>query len=428
MTAIRLRLALAPTGHLTVNMARAALVNARFAHARRQAGATAHLTLRLDDLNRDRVRPAFAETIAHDLEWLGVVPDETMRQSDRVTDYQDAITRLRDSGRLYPCFESQAELRAKAEQRRRRGKPDLYDRAMLSLTAAQRAAAEAGGKRPYWRFRLSDKTVTWSDRVLGQREAKLTAISDPILVREDGQPAPLLASAIDDRDLAITDLIRPEENVAETGSYLDLLAALGTHRLPCLASVPSVDGAERGGQKPGSRPVRDLRADGVMPAALAAWLTGDTPDTIDWGMLRAIPYPASLLTLNRQVLAGTPFTAVAGYLPPGATEPFWLAVRTDIDLIHDAAHWWDVVGGTIAPPDGPCQAHIVRAALDRLPQTPWDQHTWDAWLTALSEAADAAADQLYPILTGEPAGPPMSRLLPMIGPDRVRRRLREALA
>ena len=43
----------------------------------------------------------------------------------------------------------------KSRQRLRRGRAQVYDRAMLKLTREQRAAAEAGGKRPYWRFLLS---------------------------------------------------------------------------------------------------------------------------------------------------------------------------------------------------------------------------------------------------------------------------------
>lgn len=428
MTAIRVRLALSPTGHLTLNAARVALVNAWFVDERRRASAEVRFTLRLDDLNHDRARPAFAETIAHDLTWFGVTTDETLRQSDRLDDYAQAITLLRGSGRLYPCFESQAELRAKSEQRRRRRKPDIYDRAMLSLTPAQRAAAEAGGKRPYWRFRLSDGLLTWNDRVLGRREAKLTAISDPVLVDQDGQAAPMLAGAVDDRDLAITDLIRGEENVTDTGIYLDLLGALGARRLPGIASIPSLDGETRTGPKQGSRAVRDLRGDGVMAGALARWLTGagDDPGKVAWHGLRQVPEAASLLTLNRLVLADTDFEAVADRLPDGATEAFWLAVRSGIDLTRDAEQWWDVVTGTVVSPDDVRATDTPRRALACLPAEPWDHLTWTTWLAALTADDPAMAETLYRLLTGEDSGPDMAGLLPMIGRDRVQRRLTDA--
>ena len=93
--------------------------------------------------------------------------------------YADAADTLKQAGRLYPCFEFEAELRAKRDHRVKRGQPPIYDRAMLKLTQAQLAAAEAGGKRPYWRFLLSDRTVEWRDLVLGHREVALPSLSDP---------------------------------------------------------------------------------------------------------------------------------------------------------------------------------------------------------------------------------------------------------
>ena len=108
------------------------------------------------------------------------------------------IEQLKAIGRLYPCFETETELRAKREYRIRRGQPDVYDRAMLKLTPEQREAAEAGGKRPYWRFRLTNRVLIWNDAISGRREAKLTAISDPILVAADGTPAAALTAVVDD--------------------------------------------------------------------------------------------------------------------------------------------------------------------------------------------------------------------------------------
>jgi len=154
---MKLRFAPSPTGLLHVGNLRTALANYLF--ARRHGG---HFALRLDDTDAARSRPEFAEAIEHDLRWLGLAWDSVFRQSDRMARYAAAAERLKASGRLYPCFESEDELRSKREQRLRLGKPPLYDRAMLKLTAAQRAAAEAGGKRPYWRFLLSGRTIAWS--------------------------------------------------------------------------------------------------------------------------------------------------------------------------------------------------------------------------------------------------------------------------
>ena len=147
MTAPRLRMALAVTGPLLVGAARIALANWQF--ARRLGG---RIALRLDDAETARPgRDATeqVEAIRHDLRWLGLDWDSETRQSARRDRYAEAAEALKSAGRLYPCFESEAELNAKRERRLRQGHPAIYDRAMLKLTPAQREAAEAGGKSPY---------------------------------------------------------------------------------------------------------------------------------------------------------------------------------------------------------------------------------------------------------------------------------------
>ena len=138
---MRVRFAPSPTGYLHVGNARLALIN--FLCARRHGG---RFLLRLDDTDTARSTAAYAEAIGHDLQWLGLEWDETFRQSARLDRYAEAAEALKRAGRLYPCFESEEELRAKREMRLRRGQAPVYDRAMLKLTAAQRAAAEAGGR------------------------------------------------------------------------------------------------------------------------------------------------------------------------------------------------------------------------------------------------------------------------------------------
>ena len=130
---MKVRFAPSPTGLLHVGNARIALAN--YLLTRRHGG---QFLLRLDDTDTERNRPEYAEAIAHDLRWLGISWDEMLRQSDRLDRYAAAAERLKASGRLYPCFESEEELNAKREMRVRRKQPPIYDRAMLKLTPEQR--------------------------------------------------------------------------------------------------------------------------------------------------------------------------------------------------------------------------------------------------------------------------------------------------
>ena len=82
--------------------------------------------------------------------------------------------------------------------------------------------------RPEQSLLLTGRTVRWHDAVLGPREAKLPAVSDPVVVRADGTPNPLFASVVDDIDTGITHIVRGEDNAANTGIQIDLFEALGT--------------------------------------------------------------------------------------------------------------------------------------------------------------------------------------------------------
>jgi glutamyl-tRNA synthetase len=291
----------------------------------------------------------------------------------------------------------------------------IYDRAMLKLTPEQRASAEAGGKVPHWRFRLSNRVVTWTDAITGKREAKLTAVSDPILVTADGAPAEALTAAVDDIADRTTHVIHTDDGDGSTGIHSDLLSSLGFNPdTITFASLPALGST-------GRLAIRALRHDGIDAEALETWLCGTGRFSLR-GLARK-PDPVALPALNRQVLARRDFVSVADRLPAGATEAFWLAIRGHIDLLTEARHWWDVVNATIFFPMPEGAADLVRHARDALPEEPWDARTWPAWLAALPEGA---ADTLRQILTGEEQGPELAILLPLIGRSRVMERLRGA--
>lgn len=439
---VRVRFAPSPTGHLHVGNARVALAN--FLFARRHGGA---FVLRLDDTDTTRCKLEYETAIEDDLRWLGLAWDEgPIRQRDRLAAYAAAAERLKNAGRLYPCWESEEELEAKRRHRLKRGLAPIYDRAALAMTEDQKARAFASGRPPYWRFRLSDGETAWDDLVLGRRAVKLPAVSDPVLIRADGTPLYTFASVVDDLEMGITHVIRGEDHVTNSGVQRDIMVALGAEPDAIrLAHLPLLVG---GGGEPlskrlGSLSLRALRADGIEPAALAAYLARlGTPDDLapadlatlaagfDLGRISRSPArfdPTQLLALNRKVLHTTPFAAVRDRLPAGATEAFWLAVRGNLDLATEARHWWEVVAGSIVPPPLEGEAAFLRAALALLPPEPWDGTTAKAWAAAVSAATGRRGRALWrPLrlaLTGEDHGPDMASLLPLIGRDRVVSRL-----
>jgi len=438
------RFAPSPTGYLHAGNARPALLNYLFA---RKAGGK--FLLRLDDTDTTRGTAEYADAIETDLAWLGIEWAEKFRQSDRLELYAEVAEKLKASGRLYPCFESEAELQAKRDHRIKRGQPPVYDRAMLKLTAEQRAQAEANGKKPYWRFKLSERVVVWQDLVLGRREVKLPAISDPVLIRADGSPLYTFTSVVDDLDKRVTHVLRGEDHISNTGVQIDIIQALGANpdrfqfaHLPLLLGT---DGSKLS-KRTDSISLRSLRSDGVEPLAIDAYLaalgSSMDPQLVSLEELaRGFDFKrfssssarfdvAQLLTLNRKLLHRLPFADVASRLPVGATEAFWLAVRGNLDLLSEARGYWDVVAGTIVPPVIEGEGDYLRTALELLPTEPWDGEVWPAWTNAIKEATGRKGKTLYaPLrlaLTGEEHGPEMKALLPLIGRARAELRLKVA--
>ena len=308
--------AIPATGALPLGRAR--LVHAAWAEARRIGG---RFVLALDD-----TAPARAGTPLDDLGWLGLDWDAAFLRSDHAERYAAAADRLEAAGRLYPCFENADELRSKAERQRRQGRLVRYDRAMLKLTPAQRAAAEAGGKRAHWRFKLSDGVVAWDDTSAGRCTVALPTMSDPVLREANGRIDPALALAADDAALGATHIASGAEMLAQTAVHLDLLAALGAPgRVLTHLAAP----VEEGGRRLQGQSLRALRQDGIVPAGLRGWFATLARQAAPRAAI------ADLLVANRLALAGTEFSEVA-HLLPGVDEVRWLAVRGGIELVTEA--------------------------------------------------------------------------------------------
>src|ERR1700730_12156153 len=105
------RFAPSPTGHIHIGNARTAVLN--FLFAKKHHG---EFVLRFDDTDQERSKEEYMQAIEVDLAWLGAMPDAVLRQSERFALYAAAAQKLRDEGRLYPCFETAEELDRKRKR------------------------------------------------------------------------------------------------------------------------------------------------------------------------------------------------------------------------------------------------------------------------------------------------------------------------
>ena len=146
---VTVRFAPSPTGNIHIGNARTALFNWLFVQKNR-----GRFVLRFDDTDVARSRQEYADQIQKDLHSLGVAPDVTVHQSARFDTYAAAVERLKAAGVLYACYETPDELELRRKILLSRRLPPVYGREALKLGAAEKAAFEAAGRKPHWRFLL----------------------------------------------------------------------------------------------------------------------------------------------------------------------------------------------------------------------------------------------------------------------------------
>ena len=161
---------------------RTALFN--FLIARKQGGT---FILRIDDTDPERSKQEYVDAIKQDLDWLGLHWDRVERQSDRLDRYAEAADKFREMGRFYEAFETPTELDLKRKKQLNMGKPPVYDRAALNLSDAEKAKLRDERGPGVWRFKLDQERIEWKDGILGDISIDAASVSDPVLIRGDGQ-------------------------------------------------------------------------------------------------------------------------------------------------------------------------------------------------------------------------------------------------
>jgi len=432
------RFAPSPTGRLHAGNIRTALVNWLLA---RSAGG--RFLLRLDDTDLARSTEESAQSIRADLAWLGLTPDAEVKQSDRFALYEAALNRLAAQGRAYACYETPEELELKRRVALSRGLPPIYDRAALALTDADKAKLEAEGRKPHWRFRMDETAdVEWQDGVRGHCHFPAASLSDPVVRRADGSWLYMLPSVVDDIEMGITDIVRGEDHVTNSAVQLQMFAALGATP-PRLAHLALLTGADAAlSKRIGSEGVESWRERGIEPVAVAALLARlgtsqpvePLPRLADllpgfalshFGRAPARFDPADLASLSARCIHHMAHADIAARLPASIGEREWLAIRPNLSRLDEAAGWHQVIAGPInAPKEEP---DYLATAATTLAGLEWGDDIWNRLIDALKASTGRKGKPLFlPLrlaLTGQPHGPEMAALLPLIGRAEALRRL-----
>ncbi|MEM9871027.1 MAG: glutamate--tRNA ligase [Pseudomonadota bacterium] len=430
------RFAPSPTGYLHVGNLRTALMNYLIA---RKAGGT--FILRIDDTDPERSKDEYVDAIKEDLEWLGLTWDKVGRQSERLGRYAEAATKLRDAGRFYEAFETPTELDLKRKKQLNMGKPPVYDRAALALSDDQRAALRAERGQGVWRFKLDHERIEWADGIIGEVSIDAASVSDPVLIRQDGQVLYTIASVVDDMEMGVTDVVRGSDHVTNTATQIQIIEALGG-TAPRFAHHSLLTGpqGEALSKRLGTLALRDLRARGVEPMALLshlarlgssdpAELMTDMSALVDgfevshFGTAPTKFDVADLFPLTGRYLQTLPLDAVrdrvlAVGVPEDQAEAFWTVIRDNIETLNDLAAWWAICRDGAEPVIEDEDREFVAQAMSMLPEGPFDAGTWGNWTGAVKAATGRKGRGLFmPLrkaLTGQAHGPDMGALMPLL--------------
>ena len=430
------RFAPSPTGYLHVGNLRTALFN--FLIARKAGGS---FILRLDDTDPERSKREYADQILRDLEWLGLTWDRIERQSERLDRYAAAADALRDQGRFYEAWETPTELDLKRKKQMNMGQPPVYDRAALHLSDDEKAAMRAERGQGVWRFRLDHERIEWRDGILGPLSIDAASVSDPVLIRQDGQVLYTLASVVDDTEMGVTHVVRGSDHVTNTATQIQIMQALG-HVAPTFAHHSLLTGpqGEALSKRLGTLALKDLRENGVEPMALLSHMARigssqpvelcDTLDDLASGFdldhFGAAPTKFDvddLYPLTARYLHGQPLSAVAEDIaalgvPDDLVEPFWTVARDNITTRHDLAGWWHLFRDGAEPLVAEEDRDFVAEAFALLPDPPYGPAAWKDWTGAVKEATGRKGKALFMPLrkavTGLERGPEMAEVMQLL--------------
>jgi len=430
------RFAPSPTGFIHVGNLRTALFNYLIT---RKAGG--QFILRLDDTDQERSKQEYADGIQEDLEWLGFTWDRFEKQSERIERYEEAAQELRDKGRFYEAFETPTELDLKRKKLLNMGKPPVYDRTALTLSEDEKAKLRAERGNGHWRFKLVQERINWTDGILGDISIDAGSVSDPVLIRGDGQFLYTLASVCDDVDFGVTHIVRGSDHVTNTATQIQIIEALGG-TVPSFAHHSLLTGpqGEALSKRLGTLSLRDLRAQGVEPMALLSLMARigssqpvevrtsmeELIEGFDLSTFGSAPTKfdvQDLFALTAQVNHARPFADVADEVaalgvPTEIAEPFWTVVRENITVKADMKGWWELFRDGATPLIDDEDKEFIPAAYALLPEPPYTSETWKEWTSAVKEATGRKGKGLFMPLrkavTGMERGPDMSHVMPLM--------------
>jgi len=474
---VRVRFAPAPTGLLHIGNARTALFNHLFAK---------HLhgtfILRIEDTDTERSTDIAIEHILEDLRWLGIQWEEgpdrggpagPYRQSQRLSLYLDYAEGLLREGKAYRCYCSPERLESLRKEQLSKGKMPRYDGRCQSLSKGEISRMESEGQQPVLRFHVKRGSIVFEDLVHRRMNFDAEGIGDFIVLRSDGMAAYNFACVIDDHLMRITHVIRGDDHLSNTPRQILIYQALGWQP-PIFAHHPLILGSDRSplSKRHGATAVSQYRDEGFLPEALLNYLVllGWTPPSgeevlpmekiIEEFSLSALSRNAPIhsrkklewlnsiylreedeeqlseLLLPYLVKAGVPIHHIdQNYLKQiSSVLKENLVVLSQVEeylgIFFDEKFFFEDAARTVL--SDPRNRETVRCALHVFESFPEITNGgWPSLLSQLEEETGRKGGNLFSPLragiTGKRKGPELAKTIPLLGKERIIRRLKMAL-
>ena len=443
-----MRFAPSPTGALHIGGARTALYN--WLAARHGGGS---LVLRIEDTDRERSTEENVEQILDALRWLELDWDEgPISQASRADRHAEALQQLLDSGAAYRDSATAKDVEAwKAEHGAGRG---------------YRGEPSATGDGAV-RLRVPDEGETVvEDLIRGPVSFPNRSYDDFVIARGDDSVLYNFAVAVDDAEMAITDVVRGDDHLSNTPKQLLVLTALGFEP-PRYAHLPLLHGPDgkKLSKRHGAASVQELREAGYLPAAvrnylaLLGWGAADDATLIptaelierfrvaDVGRAAAIFDVKKLRWVNGRYMRELPFeeylAVVARHLGREPDERLRAACEIVQEKAQTLAEVWPLIRFLFEPPvedekawrktmadDAPAALEASREALDGADG--FDPTAVEAALGPLPERLGLKPGKVYqPIrvaISGGTVSPGIFESLAVLGREESLRRIDAALS
>ena len=270
------RFAPSPTGPLHLGHAYSAILAHDMARA-----AGGRFLLRMEDTDLQRCKPEWEALILEDMAWLGLSWDGPVhRQSDHIGSYNARIAGLMTRGLLYPCSCSRSDIRAALTAPQEGAIPPVYPgtcrgRSMASRRPGDALRRDLGAALDALEghdLSFDETGPAHAGRHSINPEQAQAQIGDIVLSRKgEDIVAYFLASAFDDADQGVTDVIRGADLFDFTPIQVILQHLLGLptpryHHHPLIRD----EQGKRLAKRDDARAISKYRADGITPEALRA--------------------------------------------------------------------------------------------------------------------------------------------------------------